>query len=67
LFCAVLIRCNSFVPLCPRLKNFWQRLMRLVRTLFQNFHPNLERYFASTKAKVLSILLMDFVRNATTR
>ncbi|ONM31767.1 hypothetical protein ZEAMMB73_Zm00001d040671 [Zea mays] len=52
---------------CPfvRLKNFWQQLMNLMKSLFQNIRPSLEKFSANTRVKVLSILLMDFVKNAT--
>jgi hypothetical protein len=41
--------------------------MNIIKSLFKNVHSSLEKFFASTRVKVLSILLMDFVKNATTR
>jgi hypothetical protein len=57
---------------CPfvRLKNFWQQLMNVMKSLFQNIRPSLEKSFANTRIKgikVLNILPMDFVKNATIR
>nr|ACN36557.1 unknown [Zea mays] len=40
-------------------------LMNLMKSLFQNIRPSLEKLSANTRIKVLSILLMDFVKNAT--
>jgi hypothetical protein len=55
---------------CPfvRLKNFWQQLMNIMKSLFQNIRPSLEKSFANTRIKkVLNILPMDFAKNATIR
>ncbi|ONM31766.1 hypothetical protein ZEAMMB73_Zm00001d040671 [Zea mays] len=52
---------------CPfvRLKNFWQQLMNLMKSLFQNIRPSLEKFSANTRTRLHLLLTIRLIAQFT--